>query len=137
MSEINLFEQAARQKLRFASTRGSLSVEDLWDLPLSKGQVNLNDLAVGISRSLKDVAEESFVPAAKKADNAETKRLQLQLDLLKHVIGIKLEEQDARAKAQERAAKRQELMDALEEAQRGALKSKTPEELQAMLAALD
>ena len=32
MTTENLFEMATRNKLRFSSTKGELSVEDLWDL---------------------------------------------------------------------------------------------------------
>ena len=32
MTTENLFEMATRSKLRFPSTKGELSVEDLWDL---------------------------------------------------------------------------------------------------------
>ena len=32
MTTENLFEMATRNKMRFSSTKGELSVEDLWDL---------------------------------------------------------------------------------------------------------
>lgn len=136
MSEINLFEQATKQKLRFQSPRGLLTVEDLWDLKLTTGQANLNDIGITIQRALKDTAEESLVPSAKTADSKETTRLKLQLDIVKHIIAIKVDEQDQREKAAARAEQRREILEALEDAQRGALKSKTPEELKAMLDAL-
>lgn len=41
----NIFEQAVRQKLRFQTVRGLLTVEQLWDLPLDKGEVNLYQIA--------------------------------------------------------------------------------------------
>ena len=31
---MNIFEYATRAKLRFASSRGDLTVEQLWDVPL-------------------------------------------------------------------------------------------------------
>ena len=137
MSEaINIFEQASKQKLRFASTRGSLAVEDLWDLPLTSGQVNLNDLAVNVNRAIKESeGEESFVPTA-KAGNADVARLHLQLDVLKRIIAVKVEERDAREAARDKLVKKRVLQEALAEAQTNALKSKTPEEIQAMIDAL-
>lgn len=137
MSEINLFEQASKAKLRFASARGNLTVEDLWDLKLTTGQVNLNDIGVAVQRALKDTSpDESLVPSAKKADSAAIKTLKLQLDVVKHIIAIKLEEQDVREKAQTKADQRRVLMEALAESQSASLKGKSPEEIQAMIDAL-
>lgn len=34
-NNISIFEQASRQKLRFETSAGKLSIEDLWDLPLT------------------------------------------------------------------------------------------------------
>lgn len=136
MAELNIFEQATKQKLRFASVRGSLSVEDLWDLSLTSGQINLNDLAVGVNRSLKESeGEESFVPTTKTGD-ADVARLRLQLDVLKRIIAVKVEERDVREAARDKSAKKRVLQEALVEAQNTALKSKTPEEIQAMIDAL-
>ena len=33
---MNIFEQAARQAFRFESPKGFLTVEDLWNLPLTQ-----------------------------------------------------------------------------------------------------
>jgi hypothetical protein len=35
---MNIFEQATRAKIRFSTPVGMLSVEDLWDLPLTSTQ---------------------------------------------------------------------------------------------------
>ena len=42
-----MFEKASRLKLRFSTSIGMLSAEDLWDLPLSSrnGTANLDDVA--------------------------------------------------------------------------------------------
>ena len=59
-----MFEQASRLKLRFTTARGSLSVEDLWDLPLTSttGKPNLDDIAKSLNRELRATSEEtSFV----------------------------------------------------------------------------
>ena len=39
----DIFKQATKLKLRFSSVRGDLTVEDLWDLPLtSKSNLSLD-----------------------------------------------------------------------------------------------
>lgn len=49
---MDIFVQATRMKLRFSTPAGLMTVEDLWDLPLQKGKVNLDALAVGISNEM-------------------------------------------------------------------------------------
>ena len=49
-----MFERAAKRKLRFTSSKGSLSVEDLYDLSLT----SLDSIAKGVNRQLKAEAEE-------------------------------------------------------------------------------
>ena len=63
--DINLFEYATRTVLRFASTRGLISVEQLWDVPLrSNDGFDLDAIARSLSQELKSVSEESFVEVA-------------------------------------------------------------------------
>ena len=59
---MNMFEQAARLKLRFAvGTRVNLTVENLWDLPLTnvKGE-DLDHIAIELQEKL-STNEKSFV----------------------------------------------------------------------------
>lgn len=137
----NMFEVATKLKLRFSTPQGLLSVEDLWDLPLKSNtanRANLNDVARGINTQLKDAAEsESFVPEEKTSNNdVHVKTLQVMLDLVKHIIAVKVQERDAARIAREKAETKQKLMSALADAQDASLKSKTPEEIQAMIDAL-
>ena len=112
MSDINIFEYATRNKLRFSSNRGELSVEQLWDLPLrSRDDFNLDNVAKLANKALKD-KEESFVETTK---TAEQTRREIALEVVKYVIQTKLNEEEA---AKKRAANRQEkqkLLEILEE----------------------
>jgi hypothetical protein len=126
MSDTNIFEQATRASLRFKTDRGELTTEQVWDLMLT----SLDSLARGVNKELKDVSEESFIPKAKSA--AQTKHqklLELRLEILKHIIAVKIEEADAKEAAAVKAAKRTKILEALAEKDDDALKGKTREEL--------
>ncbi len=106
----NIFEQASQCKLRFESNRGRISVEQLWDLPLTTTDANtvsLDDLAKAANRVLKQTNEESFVETAPNAVNALA---QLQLDILKHVIAYKIAENKRKADAAVRRAERARIL---------------------------
>lgn len=131
MSTTNIFEIATRSKIRFASPRfASLATEDLFDLSLTQ----LDEVAKGINRQINAEKEESFLSQNK---NAVRKDLELKLEIVKHVIGVKETEAAERVAAQNKAAQRQKLINALAEAEQREVQSKTPEELRAELAALD
>ena len=131
MSTTNIFEIAARAKLRFASPRfASLSAEDLFDLSLRE----LDDVAKGINRQINAEKEESFLSQNK---NAVRKDLELKLDIVKHVIGVIETEAAQRVAQQQKAVQRQKLIDSLAEAEQREQQAKTPEQLRAELAALD
>lgn len=129
MSEVNIFEKASRLKLRFATQRGDITVEDLWDVGLVKGAVNLNDLAKAITRQLKTTEEEGLV----KVNNSANAVLELKLEILKYVFGVRQAEADKKAQAQENAATRQKLADLIARKQDQELEGKSIEELQSLL----
>jgi len=132
---MNLFEIATRKAIRFPSIKGELSTEQLWQLPLtSKVGVDLDTLAKGINKELKSTEEESFV-----ATNSNPRRndLQVKLDILKHIIGVKQEEIAAATKRQANAVERQKLQELLARKNDQALEALTPEQIAAKLAALD
>lgn len=128
-----LFEKATRLSLRFASTKGLISVEDLWVLPLTSAKnSSLDSLAKDINAQLKASGEESFVEVKTSKDCV----LQLKLDILKHIIKVRLEENKASHDAVERKAKKAKIMSLLADKQDSALANKSEEELQKMLADL-
>lgn len=128
-----MFEQAVRLKLRFTTPQGPLMVEDLWDLPLtSKRGANLNDLAKDLNRELKASTDEDFVnPTAKPNDV-----LKLKFDVVKHVIDVRLAENNAERLAVERRAQKDRLLELIARKQDESLASKSIEELTAMVESL-
>lgn len=107
-----LYKLAAQTRLRFSSTKGELTVENLYDLPLtSKNGSSLDSMACAVSAELKTMSEESFVEPSNS--NPRKKVLELSLDLLTDVIKTKQDENAARtlkAERDARAAKIRELL---------------------------
>ncbi len=130
----NIFETASRQAVRFVSNRGELTTEQLWDLPLqSKSGFDLDSVAKAVNMALKATTEESFVATAR---NPMKEGLELKLEIVKHIIAIRIQENADKQAAAGRAAEREKLLGILGEKQDEALKNLTPDEIQARLDAL-
>jgi hypothetical protein len=128
-----MFEKASRLALRFSTPKGSLTVEDLWDLPLTSASgASLDNIAKGLNRQIKEATTESFVVKTSKAD-AE---LQLKFDIVKHVIEVRLAENEVAKNAAAKKAEKAKLLEVLSRKQDAALEQKTPEEIEQMIAAL-
>lgn len=130
-----LFERASRLKLRFPSPVGNLSAEDLWDIPLTSTRANtanLNNIAKDISRDLKAAGEEDFVNPASAVDE----KLQLALDIVKHVIHVRQEEAEVARTLANRREQKARILELIAKKQDQALESKSEEELRAMVNAL-
>ena len=133
---IYLFEYATRNKLRFASTRGELTAEQLWDVPLrSKNgdDFNLNSIAKAASKAWKDLSEESFVESAKTPEHT---RREMALEVIKHVIEAKLSEESIAEKSAANKLEKEKLLKILAEKQDGKLSELSEKELQKRIAAL-
>lgn len=126
-----MFEKAARLKIRFPSARGEITVEDLWDLPLTSttARLNLDSIAVELHKKLKSGDAVSFVNPDKKSNEID----QLRFDLIKHVIEVKIDEQRARADEVKKSAQKQKILHILSQKQDASLEGKSEEELKKML----
>ena len=132
---MDIFEQATRLKLRFATNRiGEITAEDLFDLPLTSrvGRENLDDMARGLHKQLRNGDDVSFVEPSRTSDPV----IQLRFDIVKHVINAKLEENKAEAKKRDDAEKKQKILALIADKKDDELKGKPLEELEAMLTAL-
>lgn len=130
----NLFEKATRQKLLFESKVGQINTEQLWDLPLlSKNGLDLDTVAKTAKRQLDAASEESFVSSTSPAKALA----ELRLEVVKHIISVKLAEKDAAAKKASKAELRKQLTAALAEKQSDALKGMSVEEIERKLAELE
>lgn len=130
----NLFIQASRTKLRFPSRAGEITVENLWDLPLtSRTGVSLDALAREANAGLKQQAEESFVETKV---NPAKEIFTLRLEILKHVISVRQAENTAANEAVSRAQERAKLQELISKKQDAALEGESLEDLQKRLDAL-
>lgn len=130
---MDLFFKAAKEKWRFTTPKGVLSVEDLFDLPLvskNENTVSLNSIAVGLYKQSKNDDAVSFVRSSRSdSENAANVRL----ELVKAVIAHREAEIDARARDAEHHRKIQELKEILADKESSELRGKSAEEIRAML----
>ena len=132
--ETNMFEYATRNKIRFSSTKGELTVENLWDLPLlSKDGFDLDAVARTANKTLKDLTEESFVRTERTPKIAKAEAT---LEIVKHVIATRLAEEAAAVKRAENKVERERLLAILAEKQAGKLSDLSEKELQRRISAL-
>lgn len=93
-----MFEIASRKKLRVKTSIGELTVEQLWDLPLTSTRgVNLDDIAIKLSQEITK-QQLSFVSDNAKKEDADLKVL---FDIVIHIIEVRKNEAKA---AQEKAS---------------------------------
>ena len=127
-----MFEQANRLKLRFPSTQGQLSVEDLWDLPLESkvaAKTSLNSIAIVCHTAATKSAELNFVRPGAKANATAI----LRLEIVKHVIQTKLDEAKARKDKAGIKANNQKIMGIIERKKDAGLEATDIAALEAML----
>jgi hypothetical protein len=134
-ASINIFELASRTKVRFDTTRGEVMIEQLWDMPLtSKTGFDLDSVGQLIVSELELINNRSLVNTS---PNPRAGELTLKLDLIKHVIAVKQQENAERAAKAERAEKRKKLIDLLDKKQDEAMGALSVDEIKAQLTALD
>lgn len=124
MENVNIFELASRRKFRFKAQQGLVSTEDLWSLQLTV----LDELAKGLRKELRET-EESFI----EKSTAKNVDLEIKFEIVKHIISTRLAEQNQRVAERDKAARKQQIMEIIEQKQNSELLSLSKEELQAML----
>lgn len=126
---MSIFEKASKKKLRFKTTKGFLTTEDLWDLSLQ----SLDSIAKSVNKQLKVEEEESFI-SEKSKTNVD---LNLKLDILKHVIDVKMKQKDRAAKRAETKAQLQNLKELSASKANEELAGKSKAEIDKMIADLE
>ena len=121
--ENNIFEYAARNKLRFPY-KGTISTEDLWDLPVTE----LDKVYKTLNKKNKTNEEESLLSASSVDMNTL-----ISIDIIKYIVNYKLKKKEENEQAKKRAEDRQLIMDIVEKKRKQSLEDKTEEELLKML----
>ena len=119
-----IFEFSVRNKVRFPF-KGLISVEDLWDLSLA----NLDLIYKTLNKQAKQSEEDSLLKTKATVD----KELEVQIAIVKHIVSVKLEEQEAREKAAAKKEQKQKIMAIIASKQDEALQNSSVEDLQKML----
>ena len=128
----DIFEQATRRGLRFDSSKGVLTVEDLWNLPLtSETKTNLDEIAINLNNKLKG-SSVSFVSQAQKVSDDDV----LRFELVKHIIEVRVAERDAAQLAEARRQQRAALQELISRKEAEALGEKSLDELRELLSQL-
>lgn len=127
-----MFKSATKLKLRFTSSKGVLTTEQLWDL-------NLTDLASMIKTIKKQLKgsegddELSFLDATRTTDTEN----QLRFDILRDVYLTKKADNDAARTAADRKTQKAKIAELIAEKEEGALKDKSLADLKKMYEELD
>jgi hypothetical protein len=124
-----MYKKALRTKLRFSTTKGKLTTEDLFDLSLT----DLNILAISLDKKLSETPRKSFI-----SDMApDTQEDELRFNIVKDVITLKLAERNAAQNAKAKAAEKAQLLEILHRKKNEALENLSVAEIEAKLASLD
>jgi len=128
-----MFQQASRLKLRFNTTKGLITAEDLWDLPLTSatGRANLDEIAKDLHK-LQGEQSISFVHKVQPVNSLD----KLRFDIVLEVIKVRVAEQDAARAAADKKAQKQKLMEIISRKEDSALEGTSLEDLRKMLDAM-
>lgn len=117
---MNIFEKATREKTRFCF-KGLVSVEELWDLSLE----HLDSLWCELESELEKLPKKSLLATnTKQRDEIEFKQ-----EIIKHIVETKKAEKLANEQSKANAAKKQMVLDIIEQKKNEDLKSMSLEEL--------
>jgi hypothetical protein len=126
---MEMYKEASKIGLRFQTTQGSLTVEQLWSLSLSK----LSLAVKALKKQMKgdDDDELSFLDETKVVDREK----QLQFEILKDIYITKKQEADAEKNAVAMKEHNQYILSLIKTKQDQELANKSIDELKAMLKA--
>lgn len=127
MTNNELFINATRENYQFPF-RGMINVIDLWDLSLT----NLDSVFKTLNAEVKKSEEESLLNTKSKEDEEISNKI----EIVKYIVGVKLDEKKKREDAKKNAEMRQRLLEIKAKRQDAALENMSDEDLDKALAEL-
>ena len=127
MTNNELFINATRNNYQFPF-RGMINVIDLWDLSLT----NLDSVFKTLNAEVKKSEEESLLNTKSKEDEEISNKI----EIVKYIVGVKLDEKKKREEAKKNAEMRQRLLEIKAKRQDAALENMSDEDLDKALAEL-
>ncbi len=129
---MELFAIATRKNYGFTSVQGTLSVTDLWQLPLKsgrQGRADLENVAQEAYKELQASQATSFVDEA----SAGSVDAQNKLDVVKFIIATKKAEAVAQVAARAAESQKAKIQDIIASKKDESLKNMSIEELEALI----
>lgn len=120
-----MYKEASKKKTRFITSKGTLSVEQLWDLSIT----DLDVLAVKLDEDYKNSKGKSFIEKRTTKD----KDIKLQFDIVLDILNTKVEEADAVREAKDIKEHNQKILTLISEKKDDELKGKSVKELEKLL----
>lgn len=126
MDLVTIYETAARKKFRFPY-KGTVNVEDLWDLSPEA----LDSIFKNLNAQVKTIRQEESLLSSGTEEDVE---LNMKIALIRHIVSTKVAEKEIKLHEKERAEKRQRIMELIEKKKDENLNNMSEEELKALLA---
>lgn len=110
----NIFLLASRQRLRFPSAQGLLTVEDLWEIPLRTERLNkasIENLGAALLARQHDLGkvQGASIFTSSEEPSADLQQVNLQVAILREVGRLRQEEIKAKTEAETRRTERERL----------------------------
>lgn len=121
---MNIFERAVREKTRF-NFKGSIGVEELWDLSLE----NLDKIYGNLSVELDNIPKRSLLDTS----NSQRDEIEFKQEIIKYIVEAKKTEAQQKTAAKENSAKKQMLLEILEKKKNQSYENMSVEELTALV----
>lgn len=122
---MEMYKKASKEKLRIQTSKGLLSVEQLWDLSIS----SLDKLAVELEKDVNTSERKSFI----QEDTEENKKAKFKFDLVLDILKTKVNIKNELAKAAEIKTHNQRILSLIAEKKDSELANKSVDELEKML----